>query len=127
MNTKTVPYEFMLEVLQTMAETEDYDMVWWRCDGTYAPITFLVHCSDLFWWATADCEELTPDNFPILKQSIADVREACGILDCSEWGYLLFCARMRKMRPQQPAYPADPRLRALLDATGPERNRADEG
>jgi hypothetical protein len=130
MITKPVSYEFILEVLQLIAKTDSFDAVWWRCDGEYAPITFLVNCNDLFRWATADCEKLTSENLPILKQSIADVYEAShdeyGDAEW-EWGYLLFCARIRKLRPQQPAYPNDKLLRALFDAVGPPRNRLDEG
>lgn len=123
--------EFILEVLRLQDEYDCYgEPIYWATHGDYAPITFFVLCNDLFWWATADAEKLTPEDIPILRQTILDV-EATGIyglrLDAYEMGCELWCARKRKMRPQQPAYPKDEKLRALFDACGPVRNPKDEG
>lgn len=126
------------------------ECIWWRTDDEYKPVTFFVTCNDLFYWACADSEKLTPENLPMLTQAISDVRVADGVpLDFDDkrpvlpeymkqhwnnWyhsgslGAELFCARVRKMRPQQPCYKTwSPAVKALFDACGPERNRKDEG
>jgi hypothetical protein len=113
--------DFILEVLRLVAEHDCYDSIWWRTDDSYAPITFFANCSDLFYWATADCETITPKNIGILVQSLEDAGK-----DEAEWGFLLFCARARGMRPQNPAYPKDEKLKALFDACGPERTPWDQ-
>ena len=117
--------QFILEVLGLMADTDCYSCIWWRCDGEYAPITFFVNCNDLFWWATADVEQVTPDDLPALRQAIAEVCEIDK--HGAPEGFELWAARKRKMRPQQPAYPKDERLRPLFDACGPARTPAEEG
>jgi hypothetical protein len=87
--------------------------MFFRTDGEYAPITFFANCGDLFYWATSDLEKITPENVEILEQSFADA---------SFHGDTLFCARVRKMRPQGACYKhwsAD--LQRLFDACGPAR------
>jgi hypothetical protein len=119
--------EFILEVLGLLAELDCYsEPIYWACHGDYAPITFFVNCNDLFYWATADAEKLTPEDMPALKQAIADVIEITGKTDIYI-GFELWCARKREMRPQQPAYPKDEQLRALFDACGPPRTSTEEG
>lgn len=105
------------------------DSIWWRTDGDYAPITFLVGCNDEFSYATADCEDLTPANVEAFEQAIADTIAATqvgiwGARGCSVFAPMLFCARTRKMRPLPGAYPVGDDhagVRALLDACGPVR------
>jgi len=120
--------------------------IWWRTDGEYAPVTIFVNCNDLFWWASADCERLTPENIGLWEQAYSDldallrdeprtpenqtdgpVRKAwlargtrrISIMSCVDW---LFCARVRGMRPQGACYPSDaPEVWPLFDACGPER------
>lgn len=112
---------FALDVLQLLAEHEDYDSVWWRCDGDFAPITFLVNCNDLFHWACADSERVTPENLPRLRSAFADAK-ATGILGNQFYGPLLFCARERRMRPQKAFYENMPEeMIALFDACGEPR------
>lgn len=111
--------DFILCVLRVVADAELCSLVWWRCDGERAPITFFVGCNDLFAWGTADAEPLTPQNIGELERAIADVR-ATGSLSASAPD--LFCCRMRGMRPQGAAYPKlAPAVWPLLDACGPER------
>lgn len=109
---------FCQRVLDAVA-FDDCDMIWWRTDSEYAPITFFVNCNDLFAWATADAEDVTPENIHLLEQSIKDVR---AIDDCSQMAGSLFCCRARKLRPQGAAYPKDERLWALFDECGPDRD-----
>jgi hypothetical protein len=87
------------------------DVIWWRCDGEYAPVTFLVNCNDFFYCA-ADCEEVTEENLPIFKE----IFEQCSAIDsadtrpiterhyASTYAPLLFTARIRKMFPMDYEY-----------------------
>lgn len=141
--------EFVREVLSLGDGFNELGDLWesisWRTDGEYAPWSFSVNCNDVFYWACADCEDLTRENLPLLKQSVLDVRAAVGVPagrlhgdDVSkhfdDWysaghrGATLFCARVRKMRPQRPMYKHLPEaLHPLFDACGPVRDPKDEG
>jgi hypothetical protein len=111
--------EFVLRVLEVTAEVECCEDVWWRTDGEYAPITFLVNCNDLFAWACADCVQLVPGNIDSLERAYKDVHEVDMLGEA--WGALLFCCRERKMRPQKPYYKHIPEnLWFLFDECGPE-------
>jgi hypothetical protein len=116
---------FTYAVLALLAETDCLLSIWWRCDGEFAPVTFFVNANDLFEWASADCETLSPEDLPALRQAIDEV----GAIDPmeKEQGFCLWVARKRGMRPQGPAYPKNARIRALFDACGPTRSRAKEG
>lgn len=133
--------KFALEVLTVIANYGLHDMLFWRTDGEFAPITFFANCNDLFYWATADLEVINPDNFPEIERAMKDVgARPASTVDCtcctcqflrkrseSLDGLSLFCARSRKMRPQKCAYPEDKKLWPLFDACGPERTPEDEG
>ncbi len=115
---------FVMRVLTLFAmhPNDSTEMLMWRVDGKYAPITFLVSCSDFFWWGTADCEIVTPDEIEALEQAFADVKAASTNTQLDAyWGAVLYVARKRRMRPQGAAYPTVPALAALFDACGPER------
>lgn len=107
--------KFVMRVLQVTAK-HGYGCrkaLDWRCDGEFAPLTFFVHCNDLFTWGSADCEDVTPENIALLDQSYTD---------CRKYGSDLFCARVRKMRPQGAVYSMiDKEYWPLFDACGPER------
>lgn len=116
-------HEFVERILRLFAMFP-YDMndtLLWRVDGKWAPITFMVNCNDDFWWATSDCEVITPDNIELLEQSIRDAVDTAGDPRDAYWGVLLFCARIRGMRPQGAAYPEKAALQELLNSAGPER------
>ncbi len=93
----------------------------------YSPITFFINCNDLFFWACSDCEEIESDA------EVADIRLAYD--DCSklhEYGNiyapLLWVARKRKMRPQDPYYTEFPKeLHGLFNDCGPERSKESQG
>lgn len=116
--------EFMTEVLHFFGEEHDQHWdLWWRVwDGE---VRFFVNCNDLFCWACADSEDITPENFPMLRQCFDDVRALYPkhSLDYRfpKEALNLFCARMRKERPQGAAYPKNRDLWPLFDACGPER------
>ncbi len=103
------------------------DSIWWRTDGKYAPVTFLVRCNDTFHWGTADCEGLTPENIAAFERAIVDCNAAEAHAG-EAYGSILFVARVRKMRPMRSQIPTDPpALVALFEACGPERTAKEEG
>lgn len=113
--------DFVLELLQLLDEYDHHGSIWWRTDEEYAPVTFLLNCNDLFHWGCADCETLTPENLPRLRQALEDAKNACDLGEM--WGDSLFVARERKMRPQTPVLKDVPKeLLPLFEACGPERN-----
>ena len=114
--------QFIESVLRTAIKYGTYDdLTWFEEDGE---ILVAVVCSDMFFWGTADQEELTPDNLSDYEQAIQDM-DSLPIdgLPYRYYGGMLFCARQRKMRPQGAAYPPEPESEAwkLFDACGPER------
>lgn len=115
---------FILDFLGVIAEIDACGEIWWRTDGKFAPVTFLINCNDLFYWASADCEEVNPENIHILKQAIEDSKE----LTDSHHALLLFCARVRNMRPQRPYYKYfSDGMKKLMDEAGPWRWPGSEG
>lgn len=81
---------------------------------TNGHVSIGVFCSDFFWWGTADDEKVTPENIGQLEKAIEDAGGAEGPL--------LFCARIRQLRPQGCCYGhLNPENWHLFDAAGPER------
>lgn len=97
------------------------EILFWRTDREYAPFKIFVICSDVFAWACADMEELTPANIHVLEAAVADLDTAdrgSGYV-CAD---TLFCSRVRGMRPQGAYYKNIERQHwPLFDACGPER------
>lgn len=128
MNDKTTPLSavavdpLVMRIFQVTAKYDDYDL-WWRTDGEYAPVTMIVNCNDLFFWACADAEAITPENIVEFEQAYEDAAKAYKHGEC--YAQLLFCCRVRKMRPQTPYYKHIPeQLHGLFNACGPERTDA---
>jgi hypothetical protein len=93
--------------------------VTWRVDESGAP-TFEVNCNDLFWWGTADAEEVERADVDALERAFADARAADP--EGVHWAAELWVARKRGLRPQGAAYAHVPTaLHALFDAAGPPR------
>lgn len=114
-----VDFEFVLRVLRATA-FDHTDILWWRTDGEYAPVTLFVKCNDLFWWACADLEQVTPENVGELERAFADAKAAHPQFG-EVYADSLFCCRVRGMRPQGCCYPPERELWPLFDACGPER------
>ncbi len=102
----------------------------WRTDGQYAPVSFFILCSDFFWWAVSDAEKITEDNLDLLETTFMELKQLGDALNkrtgslysADSFTGLLFCARVRKMRPQGAYYVHLPEsLWSLFDACGPER------
>jgi hypothetical protein len=109
---------FALRVLDVIARADLHDSLWWRTDGDYGPVSFWILCNDVFAWACADAERITPETLPELEQAI---RDEVAITGTTIYADHLYCARRRGKRPQGAAYPDDRRLWPLFDACGPER------
>lgn len=101
----------------------------WRTN----PLRFIVNCNTLFWWGTADAEEVMPADLPLLHRCLADLKAIDDGMDGElaalhmDW---LYAARRRGMRPQSPCWKHMGDYPGLLDlflAAGPQRDRKDEG
>lgn len=132
MSKETAWHETALRMFKITGENELCDEIWWRTDGEYAPVTFIVNCNDLFFWGCSDAEIITEDNIDILEQACEDLKNSAETLGMRRWKSLasvsdLFCCRVRKMRPQNPYYEyIEKELWHLFDACGPERTDTGE-
>ena len=65
-------------------------------------LKFTVDCSDVFAWGSADCEEVTDENFHIMVECAKVVDYVLGKDhdDRSQYIDWLFAAKVRKMQPQ---------------------------
>lgn len=102
--------ELIKEFLRITSEYECHSgELYWNKD-----LEFWIVCSDLFAWALADLEKVTPEDFPEFKKALEDAG--------GDDGPLLYCCRKRGMRPQGAFYNHfDKENWPLFDACGPER------
>lgn len=106
---------FVFRVTRAL-EDDASDLIWRFENG--APKLYIL-CSDLFYWACADAEDVTAQNVEVLEQAMKDA----AAVDHRHYGALLFCCRVRKMRPQKPVLGRlDDKLRPLFEACGPGRS-----
>lgn len=112
-------FDFVLEVLAFFSDEEMHELLWWRTDEEYAPVTFFVNTNDLLAWGCADGERITTENLPLLRQAMADCKKVGKY--CWYEAVALFACRLNKMRPQGAAYPKNKAFWPLFDACGPER------
>ena len=120
---RMTPYE-AAEVFALFAEAEDFENgVFWRVDmtpGRNREMRLFAECSDLFFWGTADCEEITPADVPLLRHALDDLKPLGAEYELGH----LFAARKRKLRPQKPCYKdMAPAVAALYDACCAEEER----
>lgn len=93
--------------------------LFWRVDDDI--ISVMVNCSDVFMWGSSDSEVITSANIDLLESTFAECEAKFGKYNAIYAGEL-FCARMRKMRPQGAWYAGvDPEWFDLFNACGPER------
>lgn len=111
---------FEYELLRLLARHDVRDDLFWNILGSDNSIKFFINCSDVFWWATADLVEVTPENLPILKQAYEDAGDI--------YGGDLFAARVRNMQPQDPYLDriSDEKIKAHFLACGPKREPDDQ-
>lgn len=63
-------HEFIIEILRLTIEHDcTNDLIWYKKEGK---IICAVNCSDCFWWGTCDYEDLTPESFPVYKQTLEE-------------------------------------------------------
>jgi hypothetical protein len=110
--------DFTMRVLDIFADIDAHSELFWRAEGD--EMRFFVICNDVFAWALADAEPLTPENIHVLEGALADLR---AIREGAEdEAPLLFCARSKGLRPQGAMYAhIAPDCWALFDACGPPR------
>jgi hypothetical protein len=110
----------IVEVLRATG-FEYCDELFWREDYK-GRLFIMVNCNDLFFWGTADCEMITPDNYQSLIDIIAEITSIKGTWNAQN-AFPLWCCRNRKSRPQKPYYKyIDEDLHELFNACGPERD-----
>jgi hypothetical protein len=118
-------------VFAAFERADDYESLIWRVEMKpyYVPVIKLfAMCNDVFFWATADAEEITLADVPQLEECLADLGK-CGEPWVTCYLPELFAARKRKMRPQKPFYKNMPEdVAALFDAccTAGERAEAEK-
>lgn len=146
---KTVTLEFLLRVFR-LGGFDSHPDIWWRTDGEYAPVTLLVNVNDVFCYASADCEEITPENIEVWEKAhndldalFPDTKRPDGgrgdhawdawwahtekRIECTVRVDALFVARVRKERPLMAYIKKLPEKaqRLFLDA-GPPKTVQDE-
>lgn len=115
--------EFIVRLINLLAKHKAYDLTHWYPEAKEHPIRCFVNCNDFFYWGTADGEEVTPENIDVLEEAFREVVETpeVDIYYESYWGAMVFCCKMRGMRPQGACYPSKKYLWPLFDVCGPER------
>ncbi len=118
--------ERFLERVLRATEFDGSEYVWWRMAEGEDRLQIFAQCNDLFYWAVADLEEITPENVHVLEQARKDL-EATGDTYAAGHTCLLFAARVRGMRPQGAYYEYfKGGAWDLFDACGPERDGGDK-
>ena len=105
--------KYFRKVLQIAIDYDLYDCLFWNNDGKVEDIKFFIRCNDVFYWGCSDLEEITEDSIPILKECM-ELTEMDGAV--------LYCAKMRKLRPQGAFYKyIEKENIKLFNECGPER------
>lgn len=101
---------FVTDLLKLVGRFEMWRDLLWDED-----LQFFVNVGTAFKHATADAEQVTAENLPLLEQAIADCRRVSSIGEC--YAGVLFAARVRKTRPTDNYYGGLPKvIRPLFDA-----------
>jgi hypothetical protein len=102
--------EFIKELLIVAAEHGIMEELFWTEE-----LNFSILCNDFFFWGASDGEPVTADTLPELKKALEEVNDSVD-------GPLLYCARMRGMRPQNAYYKYLMKENwELFNRCGPER------
>lgn len=116
-----IPSTQLTEVFRIFAFNHTEDLWWRENEENREIIDFYVNCSDFFHWGTSDVELITAEKLGILYEAKAEI-DALNIADHKREYGLLFCAKVRGMRPQGAYYKyLDEALWPLFDACGPMR------
>lgn len=110
-----------VQVLRLWEQADLYEDIHWHVDPD-GSVRLYANCSDLFYWATADAEEIVPGDLPLLIGTLNDLKTVDATYLLPE----LFSARKRKLRPQKPCYEHfSEAVAALFDACCTEKERAE--
>jgi hypothetical protein len=116
--------EEALKVFAIYEQADDYESLMWRVEGP-DEIRLLINCSDFFYWATAESEEILAEDVPALRAALLDLLAADSDVGSCYLGEL-FAARKRKLRPQKPCYKnMEPAIAELFNAVQSEEDRAE--
>lgn len=121
------------EILYWFWEKDLRDSLSWGFRAGTNEIFFWVNCSDVFYWGTADGEDITAADLPDLEQAYQDLIAASdpdNYLANEVYAPELWAARKRGMRPQRPWWYREKFLepiKELFKAAGPERDPSTEG
>ena len=100
--------DYITKMMRFISENDLFEEIIW--DGN---LVFYALCNDLFYWGSADGEQINKDDIKLLEVSINDSKDYNGVL--------LYCARKRKMRPQGAYYKHLKEDKELFNACGEER------
>lgn len=117
--------EEALPIFALFQKADDYKTLYWTADPEGNQIRLWADCSDWFFWATADGEEITPGDVPLLETSLDDLLR----IGAAEYLSELYASRKRRLRPQAACYKDMPEaVKPLFDAcsTAEEREAADK-
>lgn len=122
------PASDLYKMLNWICKHELQDTLWWTAwENKYSgqkegEVRFYVNCNDLFYWASADLEEVFLSDLPDIEKAFEDYKAALPDEKTFLFQALeLWACRKRGMRPQGCCYPTDQRLWPLYDACGPDR------
>ena len=109
--------QFKINLLKLAAKYDIKDTLLWSEE-----LDFSIMCSDAFFYATADAEDVhSQEDVDLLEQCIKDCLKAKDGLGELR-GTLLYVAKKRKMRPLLDIYTHIPKaVQELLNACGPDR------
>lgn len=116
-----IPNTQLTEVLRIFSFDHTEDLWWRENEEDRNLIDFYVLCNDFFHWGSADLELITAEKLGVLYEAKAEL-DALDIPDIEKEYGLLFCAKIRGMRPQGAYYKyLNEATWPLFDECGPLR------
>lgn len=116
-------YPSILRLLDVLYKADSRSDLLWYVKGQH--VDFCILCSDVFWWGTADLEEIYPEDLDDLENAFKDCKaleESKEAPYATNYMATLWVARKRKMRPQGACYEnMDAKLAELFDKAGEKR------
>lgn len=119
-------FEEVFAVVQAVRRIDLYDDIIVRAETNEngeQEVSVSINCSDVFWWGTADSEDVEMEDIPLIEGAWQDIAAAVGNPNPrASLVQMLFICRKRKMRPQGAVYTYVPdAVRPLLNMCGPYR------
>lgn len=112
------PLSWPDSLIVVLAENDCHDSLHYWVPEKNKP-KYGINCSDWFYWACADAQEITPEDLPDLIKAIED---STKLHPFEFYGPLLWTCRKRNMRPMKEVYRDMPEeLHELFNKTGPKR------